>query len=1164
MKLEELKPETLVWGILPHQAAKVVAVNPVGTDAVSVFYRDDAGGTGERMLFRQDEDKLSVAMGGRPWTFDGDGQTFRLVAEAQRIQLAHLFDPLMAIHTSNVRALPHQITAVYDAMLPKQPLRFLLADDPGAGKTIMAGLFIRELMLRGDVKRCLIIAPGMLVEQWQDELEEKFGLVFDIFGRELDNSSHAGEIFADPRYSLLICRLDQLSRDEELEARLSHSDWDLIVVDEAHKMSATYYGNEIKATKRYNLGKLLDRITRHLLLMTATPHNGKPEDFHLFMALLDPDRFYGKPREKDVQPDVTNLMRRMIKEELLTFEGTPLFPERKAYTANYKLSAQESALYEAVTSYVRGEMDRADKLDTNRRGTVGFALTTLQRRLASSPEAIFRSLERRRKNLEGRLEELSSKRGQTVPVAKPDLPAFSEEDIADFLDDAPDSEVEALEEKVVDQATAAQTITELGGEIESLKRLEKQAHQVRVSGEDKKWEELSRLLQDTPEMKDSFGNRRKLIVFTEHRDTLRYLVDKIKGLMGNDDAVVTIHGGMNRDERRKTQEMFTNQKDVLILVATDAAGEGINLQRANLLINYDLPWNANRLEQRFGRIHRIGQEEICHCWNMVAKETREGDVFERLLQKLDIERQALGGRVFDILGEVFSGVALRELLIEAIREGETPEAKARLHQKVEGALDRERLRDIMDRVALATEHMDSSKVFALKDDMEKAEARKLQPHFIRAFFLEGFSCFGGQIHQRESGRYEITHVPSVIRNRDKVIGRGHPVTPKYERICFEKSKIRQNGKPPAVLICPGHPLMDSVLDLVVEKYRDLLKRGTVLVDSADDGVEPRVMFILEHQIRDGAVDRHGKQRPISERLQFVQVDRKGQVAQGGYAPYLDYRPLKDEEREHIKDILQEQWLHKDLEPLIIAHAAQTIVPEHLREVQSRQERLIDATLQAVQERLVKEITYWQKRAAQLQEQVSLGKQPRLQPDNARKRAEELDQRLKERQTDLEARRHVISATPRVVGGALVIPAGLLRQKMGSGDLMTQDPAVREKIERMAMEAVMRHELSLNNTPQDVSKQKCGWDITSKLKSGDLKFVEVKGRAKDAQTVTVTKNEILTGFNQPDRFALAIVLVDGERTEGPFYVRGAFKDEAPFGVESMNYEIKALLKMATRE
>jgi hypothetical protein len=310
----------------------------------------------------------------------------------------------MAVHTSNIDPLPHQITAVYEAMLPKQPLRFLLADDPGAGKTIMAGLFIRELMVRGDLRRRLIIAPGSLVEQWQDELDDKFGVIFKIFSWELLESSQSGNPFDDN--PMLICRLDQLSRNEDIKEKLRNSEWDLVIVDEAHKMAAHFFGGKLEKTKRYLLGELVGHTTRHFLLMTATPHNGKEEDFQLFLALLDSDRFYGKFRDGVHKVDTSDLMRRMVKEDILKFDGTKLFPERLAYTVNYRLSLPEAALCEQVTSYVREEMNRADKLeDGKRRGTIGSALTILQRRLASSPAAIYRSLNRRRINLERRIEE---------------------------------------------------------------------------------------------------------------------------------------------------------------------------------------------------------------------------------------------------------------------------------------------------------------------------------------------------------------------------------------------------------------------------------------------------------------------------------------------------------------------------------------------------------------------------------------------------------------------------------------------------------------------------------------------------------------------------------------------------------------------------------------
>ena len=363
LRLEDIKKDAALSGIEPGQVVRVVTTEPVGDSALTIYYKTSDGRLLERMLFRTDEVNLSLAEAGRPWAFDAPGADFKLAAEANRINLAHLFDPMMAVHTSNVDPLPHQITAVYESMLPRQPLRYVLADDPGAGKTIMAGLFIRELLMRADAQRVLVVAPGSLVEQWQDEMYEKFGLMFQVFSRDQIEQSHGGNPFED--FDLVLARMDQLSRSEDLQEKLKLTHWDLVIVDEAHKLSAKYYGSKIDKTKRFELGELLGGVARHFLLMTATPHNGKEEEFQLFLSLLDSDRFYGKFRDGVHKVDVSDLMRRMVKEELLKFDGTPLFPERRAYTVNYKLSPLEAALYAAVTDYVKEEMNRADAKATS-------------------------------------------------------------------------------------------------------------------------------------------------------------------------------------------------------------------------------------------------------------------------------------------------------------------------------------------------------------------------------------------------------------------------------------------------------------------------------------------------------------------------------------------------------------------------------------------------------------------------------------------------------------------------------------------------------------------------------------------------------------------------------------------------------------------------------
>ncbi|MFG1363450.1 helicase-related protein [Xanthobacter versatilis] len=1188
--LEDLKPGGSIRGVLPNGVVMVVNVQWFGSDAIELTYKDAAGKVGNELLYRDREADLEVVEEGRPWSFDGEGALFRLVSEAQRIHLAHLFDPVLAVHTSVVEPLPHQITAVYESMLPRQPLRFLLADDPGAGKTIMAGLLIKELIARGDLQRCLVICPGSLAEQWQDELYRRFNLPFDILTNDKLEAARTGNWFMET--NLVIARLDKLARNEDVQLKLQAPDcrWDLVVVDEAHKLSATFFGGEVKYTKRYRLGQLLSQLTRHFLLMTATPHNGKEEDFQLFMALLDGDRFEGKFRDGVHVADVSDLMRRMVKENLLKFDATPLFPERVAYTVPYKLSDAEAALYKEVTDYVREEFNRAEALENDKRsGTVGFALTILQRRLASSPEAIYQSLRRRRERLESRLRELEvlHRGGQVGGVFDTRSPLLDQEDVED-LDDAPDAELEAAEEQVLDQATAARSIEELRIEIETLKRLEALALSIRRSGEDKKWRELAALLGEifTPASiangfaeeaapydsgvptppKPTPSPHQKLVIFTEHRDTLNYLAHRIGTLLGRAQAVVAIHGGMGREERMKAQEAFRHDPEVQVLLATDAAGEGINLQRAHLMVNYDLPWNPNRLEQRFGRIHRIGQTEVCHLWNLVAEETREGDVYHKLLDKLAQARSALGGQVFDVLGKVqFEGRSLRELLIDAIRYGDQPEVRARLTKVVENAFDKESLRELLEDHVLAHDSMDASRVYRIREDMERAEARRLQPHYVESFFLEAFKRLGGAVRQREARRYEITHVPAPVRNRDRLIGFGEPVMPRYERIAFEKTLVAPQGQPLAAFICPGHPLLNAVIDMSLERYRDLLRRGAVLVDERDPDSTPRVLFFLEHAIQDASLTKAGDRRVVSKRLLFVEIDAEGTARHLNYAPYLDYRPLTDDEptAEAIMGRPEAAWIGRDLESKAQAHAIAQVVPEHLAEVRDRKLALLDKTEAAVKDRLTKEINYWDFRAEQLKEQERAGKaNARLNSGEARKRADELQARLQRRLEEVKRERQLAPLPPVVLGGLLVAPIGLIRAMSGQPQVSAQTAVDTQAAAARAREIVMEIERGLGFVPTDREFEKLGYDIESAIPgTGRLRFIEVKGRVAGADTVTVTKNEILYSLNKPDDFILAMVAFGADGSHEVRYLRRPFGQEPDFGVTSVNYEFSELLRRA---
>ena len=640
-------------------------------------------------------------------------------------------------------------------MLPHLPLRFLLADDPGAGKTIMTGLLVKELIHRKRLDRCIIVSPGVLAEQWQEELAEKFSLGFSLLSD-------------DTVPQLCIARLDSLARNKDILHRLEGISWDLVVFDEAHKLSAQLWGNRISYTKRFHVGETLTKSASNTLMLTATPHNGKAQDYRLFMSLIN----------RDAQEQT----RRLLKEDIITFTGERLFPEREAITVSYKLSDQELSLYEHVTEYVRNEFNRAENLKPEYRRSIGFALTILQRRLASSPEAICSSLNRRLDRLQAKLDDALRSSNSEVRRGIISL----DQDQHDY-DDSDDSDSAA------DFLTASGNTDELAAEIRILQRLDREASNLVASGKDKKWQELSRLLMNNSLISHD-GKREKLIIFTEHRDTLLYLARRISELLGNN-ALVTIHGGMSRTTRRENVTAFMN--DVDILIATDAAGEGINLQSAHLVINYDLPWNPNRLEQRFGRVHRIGQHNTCYLWNLVAGNTREGKVFERLLTKINEEKKALGGKVFDVLGRLsFGGKSLDEMIREAVfQEKTTYFIRGHVQALVKGLL--------MGSSTLSLEHARE-----LGQELDNNRSQLLPPEVIETFFVPAFSLVNaGTIYQDNTGIYRIPFV-----NPD-FIAKDHRIKEHYPRICFDR---RFSGE----LIIQGHPLLEAVISEILKRHSE--------------------------------------------------------------------------------------------------------------------------------------------------------------------------------------------------------------------------------------------------------------------------------------------------------------------------------------------------------
>ena len=707
--------------------------------------------------------------------------------------------------------------------------------------------------------------------------------------------------------------------------------------------------------------------------------------------------------------------------------------------------------------------------------------------MATEQPAETEQLERRRERLESRLKEerlLLEGRGAEARLgldAKFQPGGLSDDDIDDLYEEDTAGEIENTEEVFTDNATSAQTLAELEFEIQTLKELEQLSKKVVDQRTDAKWQELDRILDD-PLMNQANGARRKLVLCTEFKDTLMDLAAKIRDRLGRPEAVVEIHGGVARDRRRQIVHAFMNDPEVVVLLANAAAGEGVNLQRAHLMVNYDLPWNPNRLEQRFGRIHRIGQKEVCHLWNLLAKDTREGDVYIQLLRKLEAAREALGDKVFDVLGQLFSGRSLRELLMDAVRYNARPDVKAQLELEIEGAVDQHHLEELLAQRALVRQGMDAATVEQLRQQMERAMARRIHPHYVHDFFIEAFRRLGGKLNPREKGRYEITYVPPLLLDRNQQIGVGVPVQGRYERICFEKEHVADS--PRAELVSPGHPLLEACISLVVERDGSVLGQGAVLIDERDLGSEPRLLFCLEHGLQDGRKTRAGQQQLISNRLQFLEISRSGVVSPAGSAPYLDYRPLRDDEQELVAPLLQESWLSQDWDALVLQHAMTTLVPRHLEEVSAERLERIAKAEREIKARMQREINHWSRRYEELKLQEQAGKQVRLP-----------------------------AKVPNLKGGSLVIPAGWLLAQQGQSDPQGVDAAARKRVELLAMNAVFEAEKALGRMPKDVSVERGrGYDIESIDADGNLFFIEVKGRADGADTVTLTINEVNTGRN----------------------------------------------------
>lgn len=1016
-----------------------------------------------------------------------------LFIEAERIRLAYAHDPHFAVSLSGVEPLPHQLEAVYERLLPQTRLRFLLADDPGAGKTIMAGLLIKELKMRGVIERILVLCPAPLTIQWQDEMRTKFDEVFEVVRSGLAKDQLAGNVWQ--RFPQCIASID-FAKQDDVAPDLLRADWDLVVIDEAHKCAARWFSGEVKRTKRYELADALSRQADRLLLLTATPHSGDVEQFAFFLQLLDRDQFVGPDRvgnfaELNQQALVPHggdepspWFLRRSKEELRNFEGERLFTQRHAITVPFTLSADEKSLYDEVTAYINAYLPRQTG---RRKAPVALARTVLQRRLASSVRAIRRSLERRHERFSGVLREV-----ELLPPARQEeflrqqslLESYDEEqdieDADEFLDDAAATSI-----------TAAARINDLRDEVNALSRLVRQAQRVEEQGDERKLQALLTCLERSEfgELQDGRG---KLMIFTEHRDTLDYLRERLEQKY----QIVEIHGGMNALRRKQAQDEF--RASAQLCLATDAAGEGINLQFCHLMINYDMPWNPVRLEQRMGRVHRIGQKYDVYVFNFVASNTIEGRVLARLLEKLDEIRSTLGDRVFDVVGMMLrvNDVDLENILRDAASNPRGLDDEFYL-QQIE-RIDPEELQRLerATGVAMATSHVDLSRIQA-QDFL--SEERRLMPEYVEKFFLEAAKAVGLAVEQRADGLYRIEHVPQRFRaNTLTSVRRFGPPATTYRKLTFNKADLLNNpNHTDAELLSPGHPLFAAVSEVLETQLAD--DRGGIGVYMNPTSTEPY-------------------------RLHFFVADLVGEQAAGHtFQPLTQYAAMTVvlETASGELEIAPPDALH-DLDPVDGAGAANPVTPQTRewleRYVKSTVHRAMLDEQRAVREReiairqhyleqtfdaliLAQQKKYWD-----LAEQAQDKPQYRIARDEAGRRVDELEQRRDQKLTELKYLRVLRPGPVRYLGSAEVHPATLQDTEH---DAMHSDP----EVERRAMDFVMEYERAQGWTPTDVSQRHdgSGFDIRSVGPANEygkraVRRIEVKGRSGYNRPVALTPNE----------------------------------------------------------
>lgn len=1043
-----------------------------------------------RRVTLSDNDLSSLAVTEPSLTYTGDGQLLRLGLQAYSLGIAYEFDPYFGLSISRVDPLPHQLEAVYDYLLKLARIRFLLADDAGAGKTIMAGLLIRELQLRGLAERILVVCPANLSFQWQRELKEKFDETFIVLKGALIRDQFGVNQWLEQ--NKVITSLD-LAKREEILPGLKQVHWDLVIIDEAHRMSWT---PPSRKTARYALGEILRDNSDHMLMLTATPHKGDPKNFTLFLQLLD----------RDVYADVRSINEAMERRRApfylrRTKEAMVYFPERQAdgtwvakkiftkripNTVNFQIDGAEFELYRKVTRYVKRQSARAAAQGDNLRArAVGFLMSLYQRRLASSTYALRQSLENRAR----RLEEGLKRAQELVMKAPPDLPT------PDELEEMEDNEREKLEE-LLEAITLTTNAEEILEEIKELKELAAQARAVEESNSEAKLSKLNELLHK----EGFFANpKQRLLIFTEFRDTLNYLVDKLKGWGF---SVGYIHGGMSpgsRDEpgtRLYTEQLF-REGAIQVLVATEAAGEGINLQVCNILFNYDIPWNPNRLEQRMGRIHRYGQQKDCLIFNFVAANTIEGRVLQRLLKKLQEIRDALDDdAVFNVLGEVLPSAHMERILRDYY-SGKLSDVdlEARLLENV----DESRFRAICQ---TALEGLASKKLNLemLVERRARARERRVVPETIARFLHEAAAYIPLELKNIKGmpHTFEAFRTPPALKRIEQMPGwKLPPLATRYPRCSMDRDTAEKHN---LEWVTPGHPLFEAVRRYTLERASEDLEVGAVFYSLNHE--EPSRIDFYRARVVDGL----GK--VVHERLFAVELTGSGKFylrepnVLGNFTPADRLNELPDVARAPEPSA----WLHeKVLQPFLEETRAERVA--EVERISAHVELSLTELIQKADEEIGK--AYGDK------ERGIPGAEGRLAL--AENRHAELLNRRERRRTELAQQRSLTLQGVERISSVLVLP----HPEREAPEVRRMRPDL--ETEATAMRVVMEYERSMGRQVYDVSEKNLGYDITSlDLNSGELRLIEVKGLAAASGTILLTPNERRVAEDRRDCYWLYVV------------------------------------------